>query len=411
MFTVSTAFNMKKRLPYPRLLVPLLRAWIPLFLFVIVLFSLWILNPLMPNSALSQETPPNNTPSAKEISKSVYKPGIANPAGEPYTKMIVIARTKEEEMNWLEENFGGDEYIKFVVYTADNVTAEHHPPKNKGHETMIYLSYIIDYYHKLSDVNIFLHAHRHGWHNNELLGQDAVQIISRLSAERVQREGYMNMRCQWEPGCPSWMHPGVVEEDPYKQEETLLAKSWSEIFPLDPIPHVLAQPCCAQFAVSRDRIQALPLSRYVFCRDWLLRTRLPDYISGRVWEYVWQFVFTGNNVVCPKEHVCNCDGFGVCFGGEEEYNAYYEKRNERRRLEDELRRWRGLIENKMMEEGKPGWEEVETPEVGKDKELQELIDGLNIWCDQKLEEAKQHGDVAMNRALEAGRPWKDGDGF
>lgn len=58
-------------------------------------------------------------------------------------------------------------------------------------EVMVYLSYIIENYDKLADVNIFMHAHRLAWHNNELLDHDAVQVIARLSAERVQREGYV----------------------------------------------------------------------------------------------------------------------------------------------------------------------------------------------------------------------------
>jgi hypothetical protein len=210
------------------------------------------------------------------------------------------------------------------------------------------------------------------------------------------------------------MHPGTVEEDINKQEETMLARSWSELFPLDPIPNVLAQPCCAQFAISKDRIRSLPLARYVFYRDWLLRTSLSDYLSGRVWEYVWQFVFTGQIVVCPKEHVCYCDGFGVCFGGEAEYEHYYERQRERGRLEDELKIWNEqkiIWEETTPEQRDQMAERPEQPEVGKDIELRGRISALNAWLEEKREKAKQHGDVAMNRAQEAGRPWEDGDGF
>lgn len=367
------------------------------------------------------------------IADTQFQNGTVKPIDEPYTKMIVIPRTKDEDVAWVTENFGSKEYIHSSIYSADDSSANLHPPKNKGHEVMIYLSYIIDNYDNLSDVNIFMHSHRYSWHNDALLDHDAVQMISRLSAERVQREGYMNMRCtnrhlafggvgdanpeflgHWEPGCPSWMHPGTMEEDVNKQEETMLAKCWSELFPLDPIPEVLAQPCCAQFAVSRDRIRSLPLAKYVFYRDWLLRTSLSDYISGRVWEYVWQFVFTGKNVVCPKEHVCYCDGFGVCFGGEEEYVAYYKKNDERVRLEEELKKWREDSDRMQQLRGEErsdeAWE-IEEPEVGRDLELEGRIKGLQAWCDRMRQLAKENGDVAMNRAVEAGRAWQDGDGF
>jgi hypothetical protein len=210
------------------------------------------------------------------------------------------------------------------------------------------------------------------------------------------------------------MHPGTIEEDVNKQEETMLAKCWSELFPLDPIPDVLAQPCCAQFAMSRERIRSLPLARYVFYRDWLLGTSLSDYISGRVWEYVWQFVFTGENVVCPKEHLCYCDGFGVCFGSEEEYDAFYKRNRERVRLEEEWKKWREDSEKirQLREEGKSDEiRAIEEPEMGRDLELEGRIKGLQAWCDKRRQLAKEHGDVAMNRANEAGREWRDGDGF
>lgn len=223
------------------------------------------------------------------------------------------------------------------------------------------------------------------------------------------------MRCDWEPGCPSWMHPGTVEEDINKQEETMLAKSWSELFPLDPIPYTLAQPCCAQFAISKERIRSLPLARYVYYRDWLLRTSLSDYISGRVWEYVWQFVFTGQNVVCPDENVCLCDGFGVCFGGPEAYHEWMSKNKARAELEEELQKWGtdketwdAEIDQNIPEENRVM---KEPPEVGKDLELRGRIDALKAWCDARKQKAKEYGDVAMNRAKEAGRPWRDGDGF
>lgn len=342
-----------------------------------------------------------------------FTAGVPKAVGEPYTKALIVPRTKDEDVSWISENFGGSSVFTPYIYTVDNVDSEYHPPKNKGHEVMVYLSYIIDNYDNLSDVNMFMHSHRHAWHNDDLLDNDAVQMISRLSSERVTREGFMNMRCHWDPGCPAWMHPGTVQEDINKQEETMLARSWSEIFPLDPIPNVLAQPCCAQFAISKDRIRSLPLARYVFYRDWLLRTSLSDYISGRVWEYVWQFVFTGKNVVCPKEHICYCDGFGVCFGGDEQYKRYYERHDERVRLEDELRIWNEQNSKWLStpENERDLLDNPEPPEVGKNIELQGRISALTAWCDHKRQAAKEHGDVAMNRAKEAGRKWVDGDGF
>lgn len=125
------------------------------------------------------------------VAKVSFQPGKLKAVDESYTKTIVIPRTVEEDVSWLDQNFEDDELFRKSVYVVDDPSAALYPPKNKGNEVMVYLSYIIDHYNNLSDVNIFMHSHQFAWHNNDLLGQDAVQMISRLSSERVQREGYM----------------------------------------------------------------------------------------------------------------------------------------------------------------------------------------------------------------------------
>ncbi|CAG8949434.1 hypothetical protein HYFRA_00005063 [Hymenoscyphus fraxineus] len=427
--------------------MPIPKKWISAVSFLCIGLSIWSidhyfgiliedlqsLSPPVSNELNLEETTTlfseisSQTPDWEPTPTTEYKPGPLRPLGEAYTKTIIVPKTKDDDVSWIFSNFGQDPNINAAIYVVDDTTADLHTPRNKGHEVLAYLSFIVEQYHNLSDVNIFLHSHRFAWHNNDFLGNDAVQMISRLSAERVQREGYMNLRCHWEPGCPSWMHPGnkfphlesppqfctaqspnvssipnsnllpswTIEADPNKQEEPLLAPIWTQLFPLDRIPPTLAQPCCAQFALSAHRIHALPLARYVFFRDWLLRTPLSDYMSGRVWEYVWQFIFTGRHVLCVDEHVCYCDGFGVCFGGKREYEGFREK--ERKEGFEKA----GVEERKGMEE----------PEVGMDLQLEAVIQELKDWCEERLEGAKVHGDLATSRAVEAGREWHDGDGF
>lgn len=348
------------------------------------------------------ETPTSSNDTTSH--KSRFKPGTPKPLGQPYSKMVIVPQTLHlnESTTWLTDIFkpGGD--VNTAIYVTDDPKASLRPPKNKGHEVMVYLTYIIDNYDTLADVNIFMHAHRQAWHNAELLGHDAVLMISRLSADRVQREGYMNLRCQWEPGCPDWMHPGSTEQNINKQEQTQLARSWTELFPSDPVPQTLAQPCCAQFAVSRDRILSLPKGQYVYYRDWLLSTPLNDFISGRVWEYLWHFVFTGQNVHCPKEHVCYCDGFGVCFGGEEQYDEWWSKMYEKRALDERLKVSQDNQDRLKQEKelGTTGKEEILEP--SQKKELVEKIAVMEEWLDSKLREAKEKGNHPENRAKEAG---------
>lgn len=343
--------------------------------------------------------------------RPVVTPGVVPSRDYAYTKTLVVPRTKEEDVDWIYELLP---HIQPAIYEVEDPTAPLHPPKNKGHEVMVYLSYIIDHYDNLTDVAIFMHAHRWTWHNNELLDSDSAQMVDRLSAERVTREGYMNLRCHWDPGCPNWMRPGATEEDVNKKEQTIIAKAWSEIFPLDPIPDVLAQPCCAQFALSRDRVRSIPLARFKWYRDWLLRTPLDDYVSGRVWEYVWQYVFTGQNVHCPSMHVCYCDGYGVCFEDEEAFSRWFEIRYNMREKEEELKQWQEK-EKKIQEAREQGkldeLSQLEVPELGKDATLQQEIDTLKAELEKQKQEAYERGKDPAARAAAAGREWVFGDGF
>lgn len=340
-----------------------------------------------------------------------FKPGNLKPVGEAYTKMLVTPRMQDENVDWMDQEIPD---IPRMIYVADDPEAPLHPPKNKGHEVMIYLTYIIDHYENLSDVTLFMHNHRFAWHNAELFRSDAAEMIKRLSPERVQREGYVNMRCNWGPGCPDWMHPGETTEDNNKLEEVQLAKAWAELFPLDRIPEVLAQPCCAQFALSRQRIQAIPLGTFVFYRDWLLHTPYQDFISGRIWEYMWQYIFTGEASHCPNERICYCDGFGACFGSDEGYSRWYELKGQKDDINGEWLKWedQGATITKLLEDGDYETANgMEPPKPGMDMEYKMQIDELQQEMDRLLTIALDRGADPKNRAKEAGRPWKEGDGF
>ncbi|KAK0820898.1 hypothetical protein LTR75_001217 [Friedmanniomyces endolithicus] len=356
----------------------------------------------------------------KVASNSPYPIGATKPPGSNYTKRLIVPHLKTEDASWIDNELGDlldtGELTK-AIYVANDRSAPLHPPANKGHEVVVYLSYIIDSYDALADVNLFMHFHRFAWHNNELLDTDAAAMVRHLSPERLVRDGYMNLRCHWDPGCPAWLHPGALERDPEKMEEVLVAEAWAELFPLDPIPGVLAQACCAQFAVSRERIRELPRQRYVVLRDWILRTELSDYVSGRVFEYLWQFIFTAAAVHCPSMSACYCDGYGFCFGSPREFDYWFELRFRRERYRAELRVWRekaGLIEaaREGSKNGRVAEEAaLDVPMIGRNTWLEARLGELDEEMERLKREAFRKGRDPRQRALEAGRAWSEGDGF
>lgn len=264
---------------------------------------------------------------------------------------------------------------------------------------MVYLTYIIDHYNALPDFTIFIHAHRYSWHNNDILNNDSLEMLKRLSSERVLREGYVNLRCQWSPGCPDWMRPasaimgGGNSRDKY--EEEMVGRVWGQIFPGDKVPEVVAQPCCGQFAVSREVIRKVSLKRYQELRAWVIETELPDSVSGRMWEYLWQVLLVGRPVFCPSPHVCYCDGYGVCFENEVEFEKWFEVRDQKRVVEREMRRLRGLG---LLD----GWTEGE---------MSDQVADLNGELDERRLRALERGTDPRIRATIAGRKWALGDGF
>ncbi|EEP80665.1 predicted protein [Uncinocarpus reesii 1704] len=255
-----------------------------------------------------------NGATSPSSSRSPTRPLQSAHAISGYTRTIVVAKLKAEDTTWVDSLVKSDRSITPAVYVVDDPQADLFVIKNKGHELMPYLTYIIDNYENLPNVTIFMHAHNATWHNNDFFNLSSETMVSQLKIEHVIREGYMNLRCKHEPGCPNHIHPTVEDEGDIRAipEAAVFGRAWKELFPTEPVPVALAQPCCSQFAVSSERIRAIPLPQYVFWRDWVLRTTLPDRLTGRVWEYLWQYIFTGKAVVCPDERICACQGYGIC---------------------------------------------------------------------------------------------------
>jgi hypothetical protein len=178
-----------------------------------------------------------------------------------------------------------------AIYVVNDPDAPLKPPKNKGREAMIYLTYIIDNYDKLPSTMAFLHPHRDGWPggwHTDAPNYDNVISAQQLRIDFVQKNGYANLRCLFIPGCPEEIRPFRHPMDEGKKHEIAFAAAWKEIFGPDvKIPEVVATPCCSQWAASRTQVRQRKKEEYVRYRQWLLDTPLDDSTSGRVMEYLW----------------------------------------------------------------------------------------------------------------------------
>ena len=177
---------------------------------------------------------------------------------------------------------------------------------------MAYLTYVIDHYGTLPSTIAFLHSHRsgywHAWHTDTPM-HDNVHAMRALQIPFVQSNGYVNLRCNWNPGC----------NKPQRRNLHVTREIWQEVFSetstsrfnlststnslntsaADPeaaekakySPPNINVACCAQFAVSRKQVLERPVEDYIKFRRWIMETKETDAKSGRVMEYLWHVIF------------------------------------------------------------------------------------------------------------------------
>ena len=184
-----------------------------------------------------------------------------------------------------------------AIYTVDNNKAELHTPRNKGLEANPYLLYLITNYDELPSTIVFLHPHRDGypaaWHN-DVPNYDNSVAMDMLNIDYIQQNGYVNLRCNWEPGCPDAIRykRNPTDPNPDRRMEHHMEEVWHHFFGnTSGVPEVIATPCCAQFAVSRTQVHKRPLAEYVHFHQWLMNTDFEDDLSGRMFEYLWHVIF------------------------------------------------------------------------------------------------------------------------
>ncbi|KAH8677700.1 hypothetical protein BX600DRAFT_545431 [Xylariales sp. PMI_506] len=227
---------------------------------------------------------------------------------------IVVASTAAEDTTWLHRHL--PEWRK-SIYVVDDPDAALVVPRNKGHESMVYLTYIIDHYDDLPEISIFIHASRFAWHNDDP-DYDAVPTLRNLRLPHLRTAGYVNLRCTWMVGCPAEIYPHLNEASAVDDLELMptakhvYKKAFSELLPGVPVPDVVGVSCCAQFGVTRETIRRRPREDYVRFRRWLLDTPLEDALSGRVFEFSWHIIFGMEAVHCPSMADCYCQVYGLC---------------------------------------------------------------------------------------------------
>lgn len=276
------------------------------------------------------------------------------------TVNLVVASVAKDDISWT--SHVSIPNMAVVRYVSDDPAAAYHPSKPVGRESLMYFTYMHDFYDELPDISIFVHADETPWHVEPILRGNLSHALSRLDLEHVKQRKYVNLRVSWVNACPDWINTThTVPGSEHKEEEPFMAQAFVDNFrpwheeeskekPKGDfvVPEILAQPCCNQFAATRSAIRSVPIIEYKRFMEWLTTSSLAtssvgDFAAGRFWEHAFQFLFTGKPVDCPNEWKAFCLVYGICFENDSNMYGHMQLEQEKTWLLKELGFWKEIM--------------------------------------------------------------------
>ncbi|KAI5239701.1 hypothetical protein E4T43_06643 [Aureobasidium subglaciale] len=215
---------------------------------------------------------------------------------------------------------------------ADSSVRNLRVPANRGHESITYLTFLIDNYDSIPQAGaVFVHGNRFQWHNDDPLYDNAASLAALNVASALEPTGYHNLRCDWSAGtCPKDSGPAQGSLETYinsilqpwsarSASDAAMPQAFAVLFGGDDYlkngkskglrlgrsDPVRAQ-CCAQFVVSREAMHRHTREEYLAIRQWLLDSYgtsrnsnaapRDDRIAGRILSYLWHVLFIPQEV-------------------------------------------------------------------------------------------------------------------
>lgn len=212
-------------------------------------------------------------------------------------KHVIVSRYNDN-VNWV--NKLKDSY---TIINKENTA-------NVGNEAWSYIRFIIDNYNNLPDRMLFVHGHENSYHqdyptwyiaNNLNWNNEFMNVNTRRFDEQ-----YISIVNDFEDN----------ERNYRKSYELWIQNPWKQVFGQFPITPTLTFLGHAQFVVSKNYILRHPIEFYKNILHWLETTTLDkdlytgdirlfnrndSYVSARVLEYTWHYIFTGD----PEEKLGN----------------------------------------------------------------------------------------------------------
>lgn len=202
-----------------------------------------------------------------------------------YTIVCSRYNKNTDFLNKLSNNFD----IKVIQKNGikhDTKYVDHLAP-NIANEATSYLSYIIKHYDDLPENMIFIHDENKSWHHDGLITDN----INKWIEEYEKTNGYYEFNNSCTDKC-GWC---------YKNKT--FNQLWNQLFKNYKLEnHIFDGTCCAQFIISKERIQKNSKEFYIKYYNWIVNNTTGEgngdekdpysgFNTSRYAEWLWKAIF------------------------------------------------------------------------------------------------------------------------
>lgn len=195
------------------------------------------------------------------------------------TVNVIIAH-HNEDLSWV-----NNLKYPYTIISRNGIARDVVP--NRGNEAGSYLEYIINNYHNLSDVSVFVHGHRTSIHNDCCVDEYINNCEFEYDYYNINtvhsKRACMELAELW--WCNGAIQLLLSTKDVIEQGITCKIDVEKIKF-----------RASAMFYVRRENIHRHSLDVYKQWYDFIMTTPMAIVDTGRTFEYTWHIIFTGDHI-------------------------------------------------------------------------------------------------------------------
>lgn len=196
---------------------------------------------------------------------------------EESKEIIVASSHYKEDLNWVN-------FIKYPVQVySKTLKNKNFINFNKVQEVPAYLKYIIENYNNLPEYSVFIHGHLMSEHQSD----NIINIINSIDFTK----DIINLNRE------DWIQTISRGDEFQDRKFSWIEENWKDLIgDYLPLPDSLTFPSCAQFAIHKSKIIQYPIEFWKHLFNWCEKTELDNFISSRIFEYIWYYIFSKQNI-------------------------------------------------------------------------------------------------------------------